>query len=244
MLRRLSFTFSRSAVLASALLLAFSISPAIAQKTPPPLGRTLLVPHTVVSGERATLAVLDSRGRLAPAVNVIFSNGDHFTTDATGRVVFVAPQRRCHSRIHRRFVLARSGRDHPSVGSRRRFHPTGLRSPVRFPHRSFRRHRPGILRSCRRQSNRCLWRERLRPRFLSCVAYHLAAARLSARPRFCHHFLRQANQLRVRRRLRFVRTRRGLRAAQAWRSPHTPRSRPWHFRTGRTASQKSRPGCR
>jgi len=91
MLRRLSFTFSRSAVLASALLLAFSISPAIAQKTPPPLGRTLLVPHTVVSGERATLAVLDSRGRLAPAVNVIFSNGDHFTTDATGRVVFVAP---------------------------------------------------------------------------------------------------------------------------------------------------------
>lgn len=91
MLRRLVLTLSRCACFPATLLLAFDISPAIAQKTPSPLGRTLLVPHTIVSGERATLAVLDSRGRLAPGVNVIFSNGDHFTTDVTGRALFVAP---------------------------------------------------------------------------------------------------------------------------------------------------------
>ena len=91
MLRRLVLTFSRCACFAATLLWAFDISPAIAQKAPSSPGRTLLVPHTIVSGERATLAVLDSRGRLAPGVNVIFSNGDHFTTDVTGRALFVAP---------------------------------------------------------------------------------------------------------------------------------------------------------
>lgn len=50
-----------------------------------------MLPKTVVSGERATLAVLDANGRMAPGVKVTFSNGDHFTTDATGRALFVAP---------------------------------------------------------------------------------------------------------------------------------------------------------
>ena len=54
-------------------------------------GRTLLLPRRIVSGERATLAVLDSSGRLAPGVVVNFSNGDRLTTDATGRAMFVAP---------------------------------------------------------------------------------------------------------------------------------------------------------
>ena len=53
--------------------------------------RTLLLPRRIVSGERATLAVLDSNGRLTPGVTVNFSNGDRFTTDATGRALFVAP---------------------------------------------------------------------------------------------------------------------------------------------------------
>jgi hypothetical protein len=44
-----------------------------------------------VSGERATLAVLDVNGRLTPGVTVNFSNGDRLTTDATGRAMFVAP---------------------------------------------------------------------------------------------------------------------------------------------------------
>jgi hypothetical protein len=53
--------------------------------------RILLLPRQVVSGERATLAVLDVNGRLTPDVDVTFSNGDHLKTDATGRALFVAP---------------------------------------------------------------------------------------------------------------------------------------------------------
>jgi hypothetical protein len=53
--------------------------------------RILLLPRRIVSGERATLAVLDANGRLAPGVMVRFSNGDEFTTDVTGRALFVAP---------------------------------------------------------------------------------------------------------------------------------------------------------
>jgi hypothetical protein len=71
------------------LLLFFSAS---AQKTPPsPSGRILLLPQTIVSGERATLAVLDANGRLTPRAAVVFSNGDRLITDATGRALFAAP---------------------------------------------------------------------------------------------------------------------------------------------------------
>src|SRR5258708_11673592 len=51
----------------------------------------LLLPKRVVSGEPATLAVLDVNGRLTPGVPVNFSNGDHLVTNATGRALFVAP---------------------------------------------------------------------------------------------------------------------------------------------------------
>src|SRR5712664_4854065 len=53
--------------------------------------RILLLPRQIVSGERATLAVLDVSGRLTPGVTVNFSNGDKLATDATGRALFVAP---------------------------------------------------------------------------------------------------------------------------------------------------------
>jgi hypothetical protein len=53
--------------------------------------RILLLPRQIVSGERATLAVLDVNGRPTPGVTVNFSNGDRLTTDATGRALFVAP---------------------------------------------------------------------------------------------------------------------------------------------------------
>ncbi|HYL61561.1 MAG TPA: hypothetical protein VE077_02990 [Candidatus Methylomirabilis sp.] len=56
-----------------------------------PAGRILLLPRSMVSGERATLAVLDVNGRLTPGATVEFSNGDRLTTDATGRALFVAP---------------------------------------------------------------------------------------------------------------------------------------------------------
>ncbi|HVS88262.1 MAG TPA: IPT/TIG domain-containing protein [Candidatus Acidoferrum sp.] len=64
----------------------------MAQQAPPASGaRILLLPRRIVSGERATLAVLDVNGRLTPGVRVNFSNGDRLTTDATGRALFVAP---------------------------------------------------------------------------------------------------------------------------------------------------------
>jgi len=69
--------------------------PAYAQahdSAPPASGaRILLLPRKIVSGEHATLAVLDVNGRLTPGVRVDFSNGDRVTTDATGRALFVAP---------------------------------------------------------------------------------------------------------------------------------------------------------
>jgi hypothetical protein len=65
---------------------------ASAQKPPPSsAGRILLLPRTIVSGDRATLAVLDGNGRLTPGAAIAFSNGDRLTTDATGRALFVAP---------------------------------------------------------------------------------------------------------------------------------------------------------
>jgi hypothetical protein len=66
--------------------------PAPAQQAPPASGaRILLLPRRIVSGERATLAVLDVNGRLTPGVTVSFSYGDKLTTNATGRALFVAP---------------------------------------------------------------------------------------------------------------------------------------------------------
>jgi len=65
---------------------------AFAQNPPSSIeGRILLLPRTIVSGDRATLAVLDVNGRLTPGATVLFSNGDRLTTDATGRALFVAP---------------------------------------------------------------------------------------------------------------------------------------------------------
>jgi hypothetical protein len=70
----------------------FTCEPKARQSPPAASGaRLLLLPRRIVSGERATLAVLDLNGRLTPGVTVNFSNGDHFTTDATGRKLFVAP---------------------------------------------------------------------------------------------------------------------------------------------------------
>ena len=72
-----------------ALLFACSVH---AQQAPSPAGaRILLLPRRIVSGERATLAVLDVNGRLTPGVTVAFSNGDRLTTDQSGRALLVAP---------------------------------------------------------------------------------------------------------------------------------------------------------
>jgi hypothetical protein len=63
-----------------------------AQELPSASGaRILILPRKIVSGEHATLAVLDVSGRLTPGVTVEFSNGDTLKTDTTGRAMFVAP---------------------------------------------------------------------------------------------------------------------------------------------------------
>ena len=96
--RRFSTTIPRMARHRPLLFLACSIASffvlrSAAQQPPPaPSGaRILLLPRRIVSGQRATLAVLDVNGRLTPSVVVNFSNGDRVTTDATGRALFVAP---------------------------------------------------------------------------------------------------------------------------------------------------------
>jgi hypothetical protein len=82
---------SRDRLLSGLCALLFACS-AYAQQAPNPAGaRILLLPRRIVSGERATLAVLDVNGRLTPGVTVAFSNGDRLTTDQSGRALLVAP---------------------------------------------------------------------------------------------------------------------------------------------------------
>lgn len=74
------------------LFLLLSAALGIAQQEPPASGaRVLLMPRKLITGERATLAVLDVNGRLTPGVDVKFSDGEQVTTDTTGRALFVAP---------------------------------------------------------------------------------------------------------------------------------------------------------
>jgi hypothetical protein len=73
------------------LLLSLSATAAGQQLPSAKNARILLVPRKMVSGDRTTLAVLDVNGRLTPGVTIAFSNGDHVTTDSTGRGLFVAP---------------------------------------------------------------------------------------------------------------------------------------------------------
>jgi len=64
-----------------------------AQETPKPRPsppRTVILPPKMVAGDPATLAVLDSSGRLVSGVVVELSSGQKATTDSTGRALFVA----------------------------------------------------------------------------------------------------------------------------------------------------------
>ncbi len=87
----MSSTFPRFLSLLLASLLLFAAGSSAQEAPPASSARILLLPRKLVSGERATLAVLDVNGRLTPGVTVEFTDGDRFTTDATGRALFVAP---------------------------------------------------------------------------------------------------------------------------------------------------------
>jgi hypothetical protein len=92
----LAESLRKTGLLASALIVlggyCWAQQTAQAPQAPAASGaRILLLPRKIVTGERATLAVLDLSGRLTPGVTVAFSNGDKITTNATGRAMFVAP---------------------------------------------------------------------------------------------------------------------------------------------------------
>jgi hypothetical protein len=82
---------ARTAALLVLAAFATAVSVAAQQAPSAKNARILLVPRKMVSGDRTTLAVLDFGGRLTPGVTVAFSNGDHVTTNSTGRAAFVAP---------------------------------------------------------------------------------------------------------------------------------------------------------
>lgn len=68
----------------------------VAARQPPkshasPVPRQIILPPKVVAGAQATLAVLDSQGRLLPNIAVELSGGQKVTTDVTGRAFFKAP---------------------------------------------------------------------------------------------------------------------------------------------------------
>ena len=110
---------------ATAMLLCFaSLTDAQQSTTPKPTaGRILLLPRSIVSGERATLAVLDVNGRLTPGVTVEFSNGDRLRTDATGRALFVAP---LNPGVILGSIAGREGRVPTTILSRDEAAPTGI----------------------------------------------------------------------------------------------------------------------
>src|SRR5216683_550159 len=104
----------RSLQACAALCVGMSISFAALAQQPPSASaaRMLLLPRRIVSGERATLAVLDINGRLTPGVTVNFSNGDRLTTDATGRALFVAP---LNAGVIHASIAQRSGRVYTTI---------------------------------------------------------------------------------------------------------------------------------
>jgi hypothetical protein len=59
---------------------------------PSPVPHLIILPLQLVSGEQATLAVLDTQGRLMPNVAVELSEGQMVMTDVTGRALFKAAE--------------------------------------------------------------------------------------------------------------------------------------------------------
>ena len=60
-------------------------------RRPSPAPRMIILPPRVVAREQATLAVVDSSGRLQPGVAVELSGEQKVITDSTGRALFIAP---------------------------------------------------------------------------------------------------------------------------------------------------------
>ena len=72
----------------SSMHVAAQQAPKPRQSTAP---RQIILPSKVIAGVQATLAVLDSQGRLMPNIMVELSGGQKVTTDSTGRALFNVP---------------------------------------------------------------------------------------------------------------------------------------------------------
>jgi hypothetical protein len=119
MLRRSPFAVRATL---STLLMVFAVCASAQQAPPASAARILLMPRRIVSGDHATLAVLDVNGRLTPGVAVAFSNGDRLRTDATGRAMFVAP---LNAGVISAAIAGRSGRVYTTILA-----PTEAASPT------------------------------------------------------------------------------------------------------------------
>ncbi|MGH9575235.1 MAG: hypothetical protein ACRD40_17110 [Candidatus Acidiferrales bacterium] len=71
------------------LFASFAFSAADVSAQTPPL--SIVLPPRLLANAPATLAILGADGHLAPGVIVDIGNGQHVTTDATGRAQFIAP---------------------------------------------------------------------------------------------------------------------------------------------------------
>src|SRR5271166_658703 len=80
--------------LATAVLLGacavVSAAQQLPKKHPAPIPRQIILPTKLIAGAQATLAVLDSQGRLLPNITVELSGGQKVTTNVTGRAQFNA----------------------------------------------------------------------------------------------------------------------------------------------------------
>ena len=78
------------------IFLLFVCSASVAAQQSPklrlsPSPRLIILPPQVIAGAPAMLAVLDSRGRLLPKIELEISGGQKVITDVTGRALFNAP---------------------------------------------------------------------------------------------------------------------------------------------------------
>jgi hypothetical protein len=94
MLRAWNLQKVPSRCLAFALLVGACAALASAQQPPKSHAsaspRLIILPPKLIAGAQATLAVLDSQGRLLPNISVELSGGHKVTTDVTGRALFEA----------------------------------------------------------------------------------------------------------------------------------------------------------
>jgi hypothetical protein len=86
--KKLAQYFLPASILPIFMVTAFAQQPA--NLRPPAVPRQIILAPKLIIGTPAMLAVLDSRGRLMPKIEVELSGGQKTVTDVTGRALFIA----------------------------------------------------------------------------------------------------------------------------------------------------------